>query len=66
MRITIPSWSAPRCYCGNEMVVDVDVYNERLRVKCPYCGTVQYTSIPFDAGAMTLRSIYNSAHSMME
>ena len=30
MRITIPSWSAPRCYCGNEMVVDVDVYNERL------------------------------------
>ena len=66
MRITIPSWCAPSCYCGHEMGVYVDVYNERLRVKCPYCGLEQSTSIPFDAGAMTLRSVYDRARSEME
>lgn len=66
MRITIHSWCAPSCYCGHEMAVYVDVYNEKLRVKCQYCGLEKYTSIPFDAGTMTLRSVYDSAHSIME
>lgn len=66
MRITIPSWCATSCYCGHEMEVYVDVYNEKLRVKCTYCGLEQCTSIPFDAGAMTLRSVYDRAHSIME
>lgn len=66
MRITIHSWCAPTCQCGSKMEIYVDIYNKKLRVKCPYCGFEQNTSIPFDAGAMTLQSVYNRAHSMIK
>lgn len=66
MRIIIPAMSAPKCYCGSKMEIYVDVYNQRLQVKCPYCAFEQSMFIPFDASSLTLRSVYNSTRSMME
>lgn len=66
MRITIPGWKAPICKCGCKMEIYVDLPDKRLRTKCIYCGLERYDSIPFYAGAMTLRTIYETAHSLME
>lgn len=66
MRITVPSLSAPTCFCGSKMEIYVDVYSQKLRVKCLYCGFEQYEYLPFDASAITLKAIYDTVHSLME
>lgn len=66
MRITVPSLSAPTCFCGGKMEIYVDVYSQRLRVKCLYCGLERYDCTPFDASLMSLKTIYDTAHSLME
>lgn len=66
MRITVPSLSAPTCFCGNKMEIYVDAGGQKLRVKCIYCGLEQYEVLHFDAGAITLKAIYDTAHSLME
>lgn len=66
MRIIIPSLSAPTCFCGARMEIYVDACNQRLGVKCSYCGFEQYEFMPFDASLMSLKTIYDTAHSLME
>lgn len=66
MRIDIPSWSSPSCFCGCKMVISVDVVSQIMQVKCPCCGLEQYEHIPFDVGILNLQSVYDIAHSIME
>lgn len=33
MRITVPSWQAPRCKCGQPTEIHLYAYNRELRVK---------------------------------
>lgn len=66
MRITMYELGAPICYCGGKMEIYVFLSEQTLRVKCLDCGLEQNMFIPFDASSMTLRSVYHSAHSMME
>lgn len=66
MRITIPDYSAPTCFCGGKMEIFVDVPSQRLCLKCVNCWLEQYEYVPFDTGTLTLRSVYHSAHSIME
>ena len=65
MRITIPSWRAPRCKCGEPTEIYVDVYNQKLRVKCHYCGYEKGILIPYGAHALTLSNISNIAESLI-
>lgn len=65
MRITVPSWRAPRCKCGNPSEIYVDVYNLTLRVKCHYCGYEKSIVIPYGADSLTLRNISNIAESLI-
>lgn len=61
MRITIPSWSAPTCKCGSKMEIYVDVYTQRIRVKCIYCGFEQSAHTETDIGAFKLFEIADAA-----
>lgn len=66
MTITIPDYSAPTCFCGGEMEIYVDVPAQSLCLKCANCGLEQYEYVPFDVGVLNLRSVYYTAHSLME
>lgn len=66
MIIIIPGMSAPICYCGGRMEIYIDLYARRLYLKCPNCGLEQHEHIPISAGPLTLRAIYDAAHSLME
>ena len=65
MRITIPSWRAPRGKCGQPTEIYVDVYNQTLRVKCHYCGYEKGIIIPYGADSLALRNISNIAESLI-
>lgn len=65
MRITVPSWRAPRCKCGQPAEIYVGVYDKLLRVKCHYCGYEKSIIIPYGVDSLTLRNISNIAESLI-
>lgn len=61
MRITIPSWCAPKCKCGQLAEIYLDAYNRKMRVKCHYCGRGQSASIEGEVYSLSLRDIMDMA-----
>ena len=61
MRITVHSWCAPKCKCGQSAEIYLDAYNRRLRVKCHYCGREQSASIDGEVYSLSLRDIMDMA-----
>lgn len=66
MRITIPGWRSPVCKNGHQMEIYLDVYSEKLKVKCIYCGYEKSVFIPFDFDSLTLRAVVDIARSLIE
>lgn len=48
------------------MEIYADVYNQRLRVKCHYCGRENSIYIPVNVGALDLGSVSTIAGSLAE
>lgn len=61
MRITVPSWQAPRCTCGQPTEIYLYAYNRELRVKCHYCGREQSAHLGGEVYSLTLRDIMKMA-----
>lgn len=61
MRITVPSWHAPRCKCGKPTEIHLYAYNRELRVKCHYCGREQSAHLGGEVYSLTLRDIMDMA-----
>lgn len=57
MRINIPSLYTPHCKCGQSAEIYLDAYNQRLLVKCRYCGRCQSASIEGEVYSLSLRDI---------
>lgn len=66
MRITIESWSAPICKCGEKMEIYVDVHSQRIRVKCIYCGFEQSCHTETGVGSFKLFEIADAARLLIE
>lgn len=66
MRITIYGWKAPVCKCGCKMEIYADLPTKALWAKCICCGFERHVFIPFYVGDLTLRDVYDIAHSLTE